>query len=51
MGRGAWRATVQSIAELDMTEQLCMTHTCASFNLVLWPDPEMSHRGHRKVEG
>ena len=51
MGRGDWRATVQSIAELDVTERLRKTHICASFNLVLWQDPGMSHSGDRKVEG
>ena len=51
MGRGDWRATVQSIAELDVAERLRKTHICASFNLVLWQDPGMSHSGDRKVEG
>ena len=51
MGKGDWRARVQSITELDVSERLRMAHTCASFNLVLWQDPEMSHSGDGKVEG
>ena len=51
MGKGDWRARVQSITELDVSERLRTAHTCASFNLVLWQDPEMSHSGDGKVEG
>ena len=41
MNRGAWRATVHAVQELDMTEQLSTAHGSSSSRVWMW---ELDHK-------